>query len=239
LEGSISQGLVSGIRPAKEISEQLEGFRVIQFTAPISHGNSGGPLLDEHGNIVGLVSAYLPSGQNVNLAVPSNYVSGLVASAKAEGHSLTKMRSEAKRSGVLLAGYGSPASGFQIMFIELMNFLAAKGVAVANEPSNFRPVTGDYVSLNYLLDYVKSSGGDGLLYVTVEHGYSNIHRMTLQCFDKDGKLLWQEKTSSTWSWAASEDGAARAALGKMEDALKRHIGQPGLLIKKNEAAPSK
>jgi hypothetical protein len=149
------------------------------------------------------------------------------------------MRSEAKKAGVLLAGYGSSASGFQIIFIELMNFLAAQGVAVANEPSSFKPVTGDYVSLNYLLDFIKSSGADGLLYLTVEHGYSNIHRMTLQCFDKDGKLLWKEKTSSTWSWAASEDGAARAALAKMEDALKRHIGQLGLPIKKNEAAPSK
>jgi hypothetical protein len=58
------------------------------------------------------------------------------------------------------------------MFIELLNYLAAQGVAVANEPSSFRPVTGDYVSLNYLLDYVKSGAGDGLLYLTVEHGFS-------------------------------------------------------------------
>jgi S1-C subfamily serine protease len=78
LEGSISQGLVSGIRPAKEISGQLEGFRVIQFTAPISHGNSGGPLLDERGNVVGLVSAYLPKCESGNSSQLRVWTSGRI-----------------------------------------------------------------------------------------------------------------------------------------------------------------
>jgi hypothetical protein len=91
LEGSLSQGLVSSIRPGAEIQSKLRGFRVIQFTAPISPGNSGGPLLDEWGKVVGLAFANLPEGQNLNLAIPSNYLSALVNAPSGASHPLTKM----------------------------------------------------------------------------------------------------------------------------------------------------
>jgi len=44
----------------------------LQLTAPVQPGNSGGPLLDESGNIVGIVVARLKKEQNVNLAIKSN-----------------------------------------------------------------------------------------------------------------------------------------------------------------------
>jgi len=46
----------------------------LQLTAPIQPGNSGGPLLDTYGNVVGVIYAKLndPSAQNVNLAIKSN-----------------------------------------------------------------------------------------------------------------------------------------------------------------------
>jgi hypothetical protein len=91
LEGSLSQGLVSALRPATEINAKLEGFRVIQFTAPVSAGSSGGPLIDETGRVVGLVSATLPAGQNVNIAIPAIYISGLVANWTEASQNLEKM----------------------------------------------------------------------------------------------------------------------------------------------------
>lgn len=91
LEGSLSQGVVSSIRPVSEFDPRITGFRVIQFTAPISHGSSGGPLIDEFGKLVGVVSAFLPGSQNINLGIPVNYISALLDDFEGETKVLEKM----------------------------------------------------------------------------------------------------------------------------------------------------
>ena len=63
LDFSFSNGMVSQIRRGKET--------LIQFTSPVSPGNSGGPLLSEDGKVMGIVAAQLTEGQNLNFAVPS------------------------------------------------------------------------------------------------------------------------------------------------------------------------
>jgi len=62
LQGSVSEGIVSGYRDIGD------GVRVIQTTAPISEGSSGGALLDHHGNLVGMTSFQMVEGQNLNFA---------------------------------------------------------------------------------------------------------------------------------------------------------------------------
>jgi S1-C subfamily serine protease len=91
LAGSLTSGIVSSLRLASEVSPKLSGFRIIQFTAPISPGSSGSPLIDESGRLLGLAFASRVDGQNINLAVPVNYVVPLVGSAKNEGRSLKRM----------------------------------------------------------------------------------------------------------------------------------------------------
>ena len=91
LTGSLSSGIISSLRPASELSSELTGFRIIQFTAPISSGSSGGALLDDTGKLLGLVFAYRPGGQNLNAAIPVNYVTPLTSNAKGDGRSLKKM----------------------------------------------------------------------------------------------------------------------------------------------------
>lgn len=53
------------------ISSQFEedGKPWIQFTAPISHGSSGGALLNDDGQVIGVTSAMYKSGQNLNFAI--------------------------------------------------------------------------------------------------------------------------------------------------------------------------
>jgi len=65
LEYSITEGLYSGKR---KFSDQNS----LQFSAPISPGNSGGPLLDLSGKVVGITTFIKPEGQNVNFAIPIN-----------------------------------------------------------------------------------------------------------------------------------------------------------------------
>jgi len=60
---SITDGLLSGKR-------RLFSRGLIQFTAPMSPGNSGGPVIDVYGNVVGIATFYYAGGQNLNFATP-------------------------------------------------------------------------------------------------------------------------------------------------------------------------
>ena len=62
LFNSVSDGIISGFRRIRDVD-------MIQFTAPISHGSSGGAVLNMYGEIIGISTAGIDSGQNINLAV--------------------------------------------------------------------------------------------------------------------------------------------------------------------------
>jgi len=76
LSGSISDGIVSAVRRGKEIdgAKQL-GYEPesiwIQTTAPISPGNSGGPIVNSDGEVLGLATWTDRRGQNINFATSS------------------------------------------------------------------------------------------------------------------------------------------------------------------------
>lgn len=76
LSNSVSDGIVSAIRAIPGRSERFADPVVtwIQHTAPISPGNSGGPLLNARGEVVGVNSCYLREAQNLNFAVSSRDV---------------------------------------------------------------------------------------------------------------------------------------------------------------------
>jgi hypothetical protein len=63
LEKTVSQGIVSAIRN-----------NTIQITAPISPGSSGGPVFNMRGEVIGIVSSQMKSGQNLNFAIPANLI---------------------------------------------------------------------------------------------------------------------------------------------------------------------
>lgn len=76
LKATITDGIVSGIR------DFGWGYQVIQISTPISAGNSGGPVVNERGRVIGMASFKIVSGANLNFAVPANYISGLLAFSK-------------------------------------------------------------------------------------------------------------------------------------------------------------
>ena len=75
LEGSVSSGIVSAVREVPNVG------RIIQVTAPISHGNSGSPVFNLKGQVVGVVTVKVTNGQNINLAISSARVERLKADA--------------------------------------------------------------------------------------------------------------------------------------------------------------
>ena len=80
LSGTISVGVVSGYR-------SLEGSDYLQFSAPISPGNSGGPVVDREGHVVAVASAKFVGGgaEALSLGIPVQVVcQNLVACAQLE-----------------------------------------------------------------------------------------------------------------------------------------------------------
>jgi S1-C subfamily serine protease len=77
LQNTVTDGIVSAFRDGSN------GRRWIQTTAPSSHGNSGGPLLNMHGKVVGVITLGLKEfgGENLNFAIPVNEVVSMVALA--------------------------------------------------------------------------------------------------------------------------------------------------------------
>jgi tetratricopeptide (TPR) repeat protein len=73
LEGSVSDGIVSAVR------EVPNSYRIIQITAPISHGNSGSPVFNLKGEVLGVVTVKVTNGQNINLAIAAARVAELKA----------------------------------------------------------------------------------------------------------------------------------------------------------------
>lgn len=71
LERTVSEGIVSAIRAIRETT-------LIQTTAPVSPGSSGGPLFNDFGELVGLMTGSIPEGQNLNLAVAIDHLVDLL-----------------------------------------------------------------------------------------------------------------------------------------------------------------
>ena len=74
LTWSTTEGILSAVRPADEIPGAGAGFRLLQFTAPVAPGSSGGALVDRTGSLIGIIT----SGKgNAAFAVPIESVLGL------------------------------------------------------------------------------------------------------------------------------------------------------------------
>ena len=75
LEGTFSPGVISAIRPE---GNSLVAGKVLQITAPISPGSSGGPVLDSNAEVIGIAVGQTVNGQNLNYAIPVNYLKELL-----------------------------------------------------------------------------------------------------------------------------------------------------------------
>lgn len=71
LEGSVSSGIVSALREVPNLG------KIVQTTAPISHGNSGSPLFNMKGQVIGVITIKVTNGQNINLALGAGRVGAL------------------------------------------------------------------------------------------------------------------------------------------------------------------
>ncbi len=95
---SVTEGLVSQVRTLcteneivtnPETGEKVErscppgGFSLLQISAAISQGSSGGPLFNQFGEVIGVTTAIINAGQSINLAVPAKYLKPMVRQSTA------------------------------------------------------------------------------------------------------------------------------------------------------------
>jgi S1-C subfamily serine protease len=98
LEGTFSSGIVSGYR-------ELGSNSLLQITSPISPGSSGGPVANQYGAVVGVTVATYTGGQNLNLAIPADFVIDLL-NAHQELQGLAKV-TKAKGAKSLFSNLGA------------------------------------------------------------------------------------------------------------------------------------
>ena len=89
LPATISDGIISGMR-------DFEGNKLLQMTASISPGSSGGPVLNSNGELIGISVSQLTEGQNLNFAIPKSYLQILLDFKKDTPSALSTLISSEK-----------------------------------------------------------------------------------------------------------------------------------------------
>ncbi len=74
LAGSMSNGIVSALNRTLTTSTNTEISNLIQTTAPLNPGNSGGPVMNYYGQVVGIATAIVQESQGIGFAIPSDTI---------------------------------------------------------------------------------------------------------------------------------------------------------------------
>ncbi len=79
LENTVADGLISSLR------KDETGQAMLQISVPLSSGSSGGPLFNLEGEVIGITTASMANGQNLNFAIPINELGPLLKEAELTG----------------------------------------------------------------------------------------------------------------------------------------------------------
>ncbi len=99
-QSTVSTGVVSALGRALRSQDGRLIENIIQHTAPLNPGNSGGPLLDSQGRIVGINTAIIAMAQGIGFSIPSNTAKWVLPQLLAHGH--------VRRGRIGIAGPGPP-----------------------------------------------------------------------------------------------------------------------------------
>jgi putative serine protease PepD len=159
LENTVTEGIVSALHREMTAPNNFTIADSIQTDAAINHGNSGGPLLDLSGHVIGINSQIKSdTGENtgIGFAVPSNTVKSIVSQLLANGnvqHAYLGVGIASASNGVELTQVrpGTPASEAGLKTGDVIVRLDGHKVTNAGELGQAvdakRP--GDTVSLTY------------------------------------------------------------------------------------------
>ncbi|MBK8165889.1 MAG: trypsin-like peptidase domain-containing protein [bacterium] len=135
--GNLESSLTVGVVSAKGRGDLLIGGRTpryqdfIQTDASINHGNSGGPLVDARGRVIGVNTAISERGQGIGFAVPSNLARGVYAQLREHGRVVRGYLGVWTEDLVTVVGEerpGEPAAGVRVLKVAPGSPAAGAGV---------------------------------------------------------------------------------------------------------------
>jgi hypothetical protein len=85
LPGTLSKGIISA-------SRVVDGTKLLQISAPISHGSSGAPLLNAQGQVIGVIRSTIERGQALNFATATDAVRNMQNDPEAVSEAQTLLR---------------------------------------------------------------------------------------------------------------------------------------------------
>jgi len=176
LEGSVSTGVVSGVRVLEEA-----GFRVIQTDAAANPGNSGGPLIDAAGKVIGVLSFKLRGTESLNFVIPANYVRGLVSATDSFG-----LDELAKR-------LASPSSD---PFVAAKTQAPGRWKSLASGTTKIVRVDGQHIYVETILPDVQRQAGSFVLAELTKKGetFNGVVRESLVCQYSKTDIWWTGET---------------------------------------------
>ena len=177
LENTVSDGIVSALRSARDLDPKLSAdLRVFQTTAPVSPGSSGGALLNMQGEVIGITSFGIVTGQNLNFVIPISYAKPLLETDQVKP--LAQLRTaapseDAKQGIVLLSGtyvgiWQSRLSGAGALAltVKVENGSLRANATITGSPSGYK---GDSLIASNLKDM-----GDGVWSVDFRGEHSKL-----------------------------------------------------------------
>jgi len=121
-QSSVSTGVVSALGRALRSQEGRLIENVIQHTAPLNPGNSGGPLVDSRGQVVGINTAIIPMAQGIGFSIPSSTAKWIVSQLLSHGR--------VRRGYLGIAGQQRPLNRRLVRFYNLTTDYAVEVLSV-------------------------------------------------------------------------------------------------------------
>jgi S1-C subfamily serine protease len=190
MSGTFTDGMISGKRP-------LEGVALLQISAPISAGSSGGPVMNERGEVIGVATMMVMGGQNLNIAVPARYVQPMLAQHAAPRPFSPAVLVANPHSGLALVGEGDapeqhagraaaperePQQEVEEQFSIIRPMLQIRGFSPAFPASTGEVPQAQGATQDYPLE-------KGVTYVITARCDAGCHDLDLALQDSRGRLL--------------------------------------------------
>jgi S1-C subfamily serine protease len=121
-QSTVSTGVVSALGRALRSQEGRLIENIIQHTAPLNPGNSGGPLVDSRGRVVGINTAIIAMAQGIGFAIPSVTARWVVSQVLQHGR--------VRRGFLGLAGRPRPLERRRVRFHQLTGDFAVEVISL-------------------------------------------------------------------------------------------------------------